>query len=214
MKQKRNYLAILSALTLAGISLGLVAVAPGAARAEPPGAVVAPGAVRAESLGAVVAPGAARAGIRPGPGLGEPATPDEVRRWDWGVMPDGAGLPAGNGTAKQGKLLYERLCIACHGAGGLGNSGDQLAGAQMSLTSEWPEKTIGNYWPYATTLFDFIRRSKPMDRPGSLSAAEVYALAAYLLYLNGIIAEEQPLDADALAKIRMPNRDGFIEALE
>ncbi len=129
-------------------------------------------------------------------------------------MPDGAGLPAGNGTAKQGQPLYEQLCIACHGAGGLGNSGDQLAGAQMSLTSEWPEKTIGNYWPYATTLFDFIRRSKPMDRPGSLSAAEVYALAAYLLYLNGIIAEEQPLDAAALAKIRMPNRDGFIEALE
>ena len=129
-------------------------------------------------------------------------------------MPDGAGLPAGNGTAKQGKLLYERLCIACHGAGGLGNSGDQLAGAQMSLTSEWPEKTIGNYWPYATTLFDFIRRSKPMGRPGSLSATEVYALAAYLLYLNGIIAEEQPLDAASLAKIRMPNQDGFIEALE
>ena len=129
-------------------------------------------------------------------------------------MPDGAGLPAGSGTAKQGQPLYEQLCIACHGAGGLGNSGDQLAGAQMSLTSEWPEKTIGNYWPYATTLFDFIRRSKPMDRPGSLSAAEVYALAAYLLYLNGIIAEEQPLDAAALAKIRMPNRDGFIEARE
>ena len=200
MKPKRNYLAILSALTLAGISLGLVAVAPGAAGAEPPGAGVAPEADRAE--------------VRPGPGLGEPATPDEVRRWDWGVMPDGAGLPAGNGTAKQGQLLYERLCIACHGAGGLGNSGDQLAGAQMSLTSEWPEKTIGNYWPYATTLFDFIRRSKPMDRPGSLSAAEVYALAAYLLYLNGLIAEEQPLDAAALAKIRMPNRDGFIEAME
>lgn len=200
MKPKRNYLAILLALTLAGISLGLVAVAPGAACAEAPGAVVAPGAVRAE--------------IRPGPGLGEPATPDEIRRWDWGVMPDGAGLPAGSGTAKQGQPLYEQLCIACHGAGGLGNSGDQLAGAQMSLTSEWPEKTIGNYWPYATTLFDFIRRSKPMDRPGSLSAAEVYALAAYLLYLNGIIAEEQPLDADALAKIRMPNRDGFIEARE
>lgn len=200
MKPKRNYLAILSALTLAGISLGLVAVASGTARAESPGAVVAPGAARTE--------------IRPGPGLGEPATPDEVRRWDWGVMPDGAGLPAGSGTAKQGQPLYEQLCIACHGAGALGNSGDQLAGAQMSLTSEWPEKTIGNYWPYATTLFDFIRRSKPMDRPGSLSAAEVYALAAYLLYLNGIIAEEQPLDAAALAKIRMPNRDGFIEALE
>ena len=200
MKPKRNYLAILSALTLAGISLGLVAVAPEAARAEP--------------SEAAVAPETARAGIRPGPGLGEPAAPDEIRRWDWGVMPDGAGLPAGSGTAKQGQPLYEQLCIACHGAGGLGNSGDQLAGAQMSLTSEWPEKTIGNYWPYATTLFDFIRRSKPMDRPGSLSAAEVYALAAYLLYLNGIIAAEQPLDAAALAKIRMPNRDGFIEALE
>ena len=214
MKPKRNYLAILSALTLAGISLGLVALASGAARAESPGAGVAPEAARTEMPEVAVAPEVARADIRPGPGLGEPAAPDEIRRWDWGVMPDGAGLPAGSGTAKQGQPLYEQLCIACHGAGGLGNSGDQLAGAQMSLTSEWPEKTIGNYWPYATTLFDFIRRSKPMDRPGSLSADEVYALAAYLLYLNGIIAAEQPLDADALAKIRMPNRDGFIEVLE
>ena len=152
--------------------------------------------------------------IRLGPGLGEPVDNRAVSSLDWGIMPDGAGLPQGSGTAEQGRLVYEKFCVSCHGPGGLGDSGDQLAGAQMQLTDEWPEKTIGNYWPYAPTLFDFIRRSKPMMQPGSLTDSEVYAVTAYLLYLNEIIAEEQEMNADTLADIKMPNRDGFIQVLD
>ena len=146
-----------------------------------------------------------------GPQLGRPADPKAIAAWDIGVMPDGEGLPAGSGNAEEGKPLYEEQCLSCHGKDGLGDSGDQLAGARMGLTSEYPEKTIGNYWPYATTLFDFIRRAKPMDRPGSLDNDQVYALTAYLLYLNGIIGEADRMDAQSLPKIRMPNRDGFID---
>ena len=152
--------------------------------------------------------------LQTGPGLGEPADDRVVSDQDWGIMPDGAGLPEGSGTAEQGRFIYEKFCVSCHGPGGLGDSGDQLAGAQMQLTDEWPEKTIGNYWPYAPTLFDFIRRSKPMMQPGSLTGAEVYALTAYLLYLNEIIAEDREMNADTLANVRMPNRDGFIPILD
>ena len=152
--------------------------------------------------------------IRPGPGLGEPADSRAVSSLDWGIMPDGAGLPQGSGTAEQGRVIYEKFCVSCHGPGGLGDSGDQLAGAQMQLTDEWPEKTIGNFWPYAPTLFDFIRRSKPMMQPGNLTDAEVYALTAYLLYLNEIIAADQEMNADTLADVKMPNRDGFIQILD
>ena len=152
--------------------------------------------------------------LRPGPKLGEPADRRAVSSRDWGVMPDGAGLPKGSGTAEQGRVIYDRLCVSCHGPGGLGDSGDQLAGAQMQLTDEWPEKTIGTFWPYAPTLFDFIRRSKPMMQPGSLSDSEVYALTAYLLYLNKIIPEDQEMNADTLVDVKMPNRDGFIRVLD
>ena len=150
----------------------------------------------------------------PGPDLGEPADSRAVSSHDWGIMPDGAGLPEGSGTAEQGRVIYDRLCLSCHGPGGLGDSGDQLAGAQMQLTDEWPEKTIGTFWPYAPTLFDFIRRSKPMMQPGNLTDSEVYALTAYLLYLNEIIPEDQEMNAATLAGVKMPNRDGFIQILD
>ena len=152
--------------------------------------------------------------IRPGPGLGEPADSRAVSSLDWGIMPDGAGLPQGSGTAEQGRVIYEKFCVSCHGPGGLGDSGDQLAGAQMQLTDEWPEKTIGNFWPYAPTLFDFIRRSKPMMQPGSLTDSEVYALTAYLLFLNEIIPEDREMNASTLADVKMPNRGGFIQILD
>ena len=152
--------------------------------------------------------------VRPGPDLGKPADSRAVSSLDWGIMPDGTGLPAGSGTAAQGRALYDNLCLSCHGPGGLGDSADQLAGAQMQLTDEWPEKTIGSYWPYAPTLFDFIRRSKPMLRPGSLSDSEVYALTAYLLHLNEIIPADQEIDATTLAGVKMPNREGFIQVLD
>ena len=161
------------------------------------------------------------AGINPlyaeapgGPGLGEPAMPGQIAQWDIGIMPDGRGLPAGKGNARQGKPLYDKHCANCHGPAGRGGSADQLAGAQKKLTDEYPELTIGTYWPYATTLFDMIRRSMPMTDPGVLDDNEVYAITAYLLYLNQIIDEDRDMDAGNLPEIAMPNRDGFINIYE
>ena len=148
------------------------------------------------------------------PMLGETASPEAIARRDIGVMPDGTGLPEGSGNVAQGKRVYDTKCIACHGPEGAGGSADQLAGASNALTDDYPEKTIGAYWPYATTLFDLIRRSMPMDAPGSLSDNEVYALTAYLLYLNNIIATDNIMDAITLPKTVMPNRDGFINVYE
>ena len=149
-----------------------------------------------------------------GPRLGTPASKAEITAWDIGIMPDGEGLPPGKGTVGEGKLIYERSCVSCHGPEGLGGSADQLAGASMGLTTEYPEKTIGTYWPYATTLFDMIRRSMPMSAPGSLSDDEVYAVTAYLLFLNGIIKETTVINAGNLATIKMPNRNSFINVYE
>ena len=152
-----------------------------------------------------------RAAPPAGPHLGRPAGAAEIAAWDTDIMPDGRGLPAGAGSVAEGRVLYARHCLRCHGENGVGDSGDQLAGAQMDLTSEWPEKTIGNFWPFAPTLFDFIRRSMPMETPGSLTDDEVYALTAYLLHLNDIVPGNAVLNAGSLAKIRMPNRDGFVD---
>ncbi len=146
-----------------------------------------------------------------GPKLGQHASAEQIDRWRISVMPDGTGLPAGQGNAIQGKNVYSAKCQSCHGPKGEGGSADQLAFARMQLTDEWPEKTIGTYWPYATTLFDFNRRSMPMQAPGSMVDDEVYAVTAYLLFLNGIIGEQDILDAQSLPKIHMPNRDGFID---
>ncbi|NKB38259.1 MAG: c-type cytochrome [Gammaproteobacteria bacterium] len=149
-----------------------------------------------------------------GPKLGRAASAEEIARWEISVMPDGKGLPEGKGTVAEGESVYMSKCLSCHGPKGEGASADQLAFAQMELTDDWPEKTIGSYWPYATTLFDFNRRSMPMQAPGSLTDEETYAVTAYLLYLNGIISENEVMDADSLAKVRMPNRFGFIDVYE
>jgi cytochrome c len=145
-----------------------------------------------------------------GPDLGQPATAAEIAVWDMDVGIDGTGLPPGEGTVEGGQALYETHCEACHGPEGIGGSADELAGSDEPLDSDWPDKTIGTYWPYATTLFDFIRRSKPMNRPGTLSDDQVYALTAYLLYLNDIILEDARMSAVTLPAVVMPNRDGFI----
>lgn len=145
-----------------------------------------------------------------GPNLGQPASKKEIVQWDIGIMPDGEGLPKGSGTAKQGRSVYEIHCVSCHGPEGSGGTADQLAGAKMALTSEYPEQTIGTYWPYATTLFDMTRRSMPMQNSGTLSNDEVYAVTAYLLYLNKIIGENDVMNSKSLPKVKMPNRDGFI----
>jgi mono/diheme cytochrome c family protein len=146
-----------------------------------------------------------------GPGLGSGVSSEEIAAWDTSVFPDGEGLPRGEGSVKNGEVLYKSKCITCHGENGLGTTtGAQLAGAQLDLTSEYPEQTIGSYWPYATTVFDVIRRSMPMTAPGSLSDNEVYALTAYLLFLNNIIDEYGVMNASKLPKVKMPNEDGFI----
>lgn len=145
-----------------------------------------------------------------GPKLGKHASSDQISAWQISVKPDGSGLPAGQGTVYEGGIIYKEKCQSCHGPSGQGASADQLAGASMNLTDEWPEKTIGSYWPFATTLFDFNRRSMPMQAPGSLSDNEVYAVTAYLLFLNGIIKEKEVMNAKSLMKVRMPNHDGFI----
>lgn len=152
--------------------------------------------------------------IQDGPRLGHAVSPEDIVKWDISVFPDGEGLPEGEGSVVEGEKIYQQKCIACHGENGLGATADQLAGAQMKLTSEYPEQTIGSYWPYATTLFDVVRRSMPMTAPGSLTNNETYAITGYLLYLNNLIAKDDVMNASSLAKIKMPNEDGFINIYE
>ncbi len=149
-----------------------------------------------------------------GPNLGKPASHAVVNRWNRDVFPNGEGLPEGAGTAKAGKRIYEQQCLSCHGIEGTGGSADELAGAQHTLTDDPPDKIIGNYWPYATTIFDFIRRSMPLQAPGSLSSDEVYAVTAYLLVLNGIIGKDQVINKTTLPQVKMPNRAGFINSFK
>ena len=144
------------------------------------------------------------------PALGAPASDDELARVDFTIMPDGNGLPDGSGNAVAGAEIYRQYCLACHGEGGTGGINDVLVGGHGSLVTERPLKTIGSYWPYATTLFDYIRRAMPYQSPGVLSDSEIYSLTAYLLYLNGILGEDVELSSGALPGIEMPNRDNFV----
>ncbi|HVY04394.1 MAG TPA: cytochrome c [Burkholderiales bacterium] len=143
-------------------------------------------------------------------GLGRAATAEEIRAWDIDVRADGAGLPPGQGSVAQGTLVFAQKCAACHGNRGQGGPMDKLTGGNASLASPIPIKTIGSYWPYATTLFDYVRRAMPFNAPQSLSSDETYAVVAYVLHLNGIVAGDATLDANSLPAIAMPNRDGFI----
>jgi cytochrome c len=154
----------------------------------------------------------AAAGAQEGPGLGVPATPEQVAGWDISIAPDGAGLPPGSGTAAAGKAVYEAKCLACHGAEGAGQPNDRLVGGEGTLREAAPIRTIGSYWPYATTVFDYIRRAMPYVTPHTLSADETYAVTAYLLALNGVIGEGDVMDATTLPRVVMPNRDGFDSA--
>lgn len=142
--------------------------------------------------------------------FGRPATPDEIARWDIDVRPDGKGLPPGSGTVAHGKEVFADNCAACHNDNGVGGIKDRLVGGQGTLASDTPVKTVGSFWPYATTLFDYIHRAMPYQAPGSLSNDDTYAVAAYILHLNGILPADGKLDRDSLPKIRMPNRDGFV----
>ena len=149
-------------------------------------------------------------GARLTPQLGKVATPEDVAAWNISIFPDGTGLPNGRGAAAEGKPLFAQQCASCHGDEGIGGTGGELAGGNYPLNSESPDKNIGQYWPFATTIFDFTRRAMPMNAPGSLSANQVYALTAYLLFRNGIIGAEDEMNAVSLPKITMPNRNGFI----
>jgi mono/diheme cytochrome c family protein len=145
------------------------------------------------------------------PNLGKAAGPEEIASWDVSIGPDGAGLPAGSGTSQQGEQVYLAKCIACHGEKGSGKPNDQLVGGQGSLQpGQAPIKTVGSFWPYATTVFDYVRRAMPLNEPQSLSDDEVYAVVAYILRLNGVIGENDTMDAQTLPTVRMPNRDGFV----
>jgi S-disulfanyl-L-cysteine oxidoreductase SoxD len=146
-----------------------------------------------------------------GPRLGQPIAPADLAPWDISVGPVGAGLPPGRGTAAQGEAVYAAKCQACHGEKGAGRPNDRLVGGADTLASDRPAvKTVGSYWPYATTLFDYVRRAMPWSETKSLTNDEVYAVSAYLLQINGIIGADDVLDAQSLPKVKMPNRDGFI----
>ncbi len=145
------------------------------------------------------------------PALGHLATLGEIAVWDISIGPDGAGLPPGSGSPRQGEAVYVEKCLACHGEKGSGKPNDQLVGGLGTLTGDQPAvKTVGSFWPYPTTLFDYVRRAMPANAPRSLTNDEVYAVCAYILQLNGIIGESAVMNAQTLAKVQMPNRDGFV----
>ncbi|MFK7977398.1 MAG: c-type cytochrome [Halioglobus sp.] len=145
------------------------------------------------------------ASVCAGPQLGQPIKPEEWAAWDIDVSPDGAGLPSGAGIAEQGAVVYQRDCQACHGDMASGGLNVALAGRGPAIRN----RTVGNYWPFATTLFDYIRRAMPLNQPQSLSSDDTYAVTAYLLFLNSIIPEDLVLDAASLPQIVMPNRESF-----
>lgn len=145
-----------------------------------------------------------------GPGLGRPAQAAAVTAADISIGPDGAGLPPGSGDVARGARVYAEKCQSCHGADGAGAPNDRLTGGIGSLATPRPVKTVASYWPYATTLFDYVRRAMPLQAPQSLSDDEVYAVVAYLLSVDGIVPRDAVMDARSLPGVRMPNRDGFI----
>jgi len=144
------------------------------------------------------------------PSHGVAVSAAEIARWDISIPPNGAGLPGGGGDAKQGEAVYVAQCLACHGPKGVGKPADPLVGGAGSLATGKPMRTVGSYWPYATTLFDYTRRAMPLNKPLSLTNDEVYAVTAYVLYLNGIIGENAQMNAQTLPQVKMPNRDGFV----
>jgi cytochrome c len=143
-------------------------------------------------------------------GIGSAATEEEIAGWDIDIRPDGKGLPAGSGSVEDGEMMYEEKCASCHGSFGEGvGRYPVLAGGAGTLTHDRPDRTVGSYWPYASTLWDYVHRAMPFPQPQSLSDDEVYAITAYVLYLNDLVEDDFVLTADNLASIEMPNKDGF-----
>lgn len=144
--------------------------------------------------------------------LGTPVTETQLENFDLIAQPDGSGYPEGGGTAVQGKVVFERRCAACHGIEGEGTSAlTRLVGGDMQ-SEERPIRTVGSYWPHASTLFDYVQRAMPADAPKSLSSSEVYQVIAYILNMNGIINNSLVLNKETLMQVEMPNKDGFIDS--
>ena len=154
--------------------------------------------------------GATPALAQGGYGIGRAATPAEIAGWNIDVDGRGDNLPPGSGSVSHGGEVFDQQCAVCHGATGEGGVGDRLVGGQGTLTTAEPVRTVGSYWPYAPTLFDYIRRAMPQNAPQSLSNEDVYAVSAYILHLNGLLPADATLDAKALSAIRMPNRNRFV----
>ena len=147
-----------------------------------------------------------------GPELGVEISPEDLAPWDISIETDGSGLPPGSGDVSTGEAVYVANCLACHGEEGAGQPNDRLVGGHGTLNNLNQVRTIGSFWPHASTVFDYVRRSMPFTAPQSLTNDEVYALTAYLLYMNGIIEKDEVMNARTLAEVRMPNRDGFVLA--
>lgn len=142
-------------------------------------------------------------------GFGSPADEARIALWDIDVRPDGAGLPPGGGTVEAGARVYREQCATCHGPTGAEGPNDRLVGTEP--WERWPRgRAVGNYWPYATTLYDYVRKAMPQSSPGSLTPDQVYAVIAYVLYLNGIVGEQAVMDAQTLPAVEMPARDRFV----
>lgn len=160
-------------------------------------------------------PGSAHPGEPAVLGFGRPATADEIKAWDIAVSPDGTGLPSGSGTARQGAALFRQKCAACHGPTGTEGPAERLVGREPRQGFPFGRdpalvKTVGNYWPYATTLYDYIHRAMPLNAPGSLQPDEVYRAVAYLLWRNEIISDTLVLNAQTLPRVVMPARNRFV----
>jgi S-disulfanyl-L-cysteine oxidoreductase SoxD len=165
--------------------------------------------MRKLALGAVLVFAAASAALADGPNLGKPLSQADLAPWDINILPDGTNLPPGGGKASDGAKIFAEKCALCHGDGGKGGIAGQLVGGPPKASLDGG-KTIANFWPAATTLFDFIRRAMPYNAPRSLTDQEVYALTAYLLSANKLIGENDEVNATSLPKVQMPNRDNFI----
>jgi mono/diheme cytochrome c family protein len=162
-------------------------------------------------LMALAACGAALAQTPAYSNVGRTPSKEEIQAWDISIGPEGKELPPGSGTAKEGAGIYAKKCAACHGPTAEGSPlAPRLLGGKGTLNTLYPVRTIGSYWPFATTVWDYIHRAMPPNQGGSLSADELYALTAFVLYRNDIIKESDVIDAKSLPKVQMPNRDGFI----
>ena len=173
------------------------------------------GGARAQTPSRSVAASPKQSPLPPRLGIGRAATPAEIAAWDIDIMPDGTGLPPGRGTPWEGATIFASRCAGCHGKTGKEGPNDVLVGREprdgfpFSQDPTLPH-TIGNYWPYATTVFDYVRRAMPPDAPGSLTDTEVYSLTAFLLHANELIPEDAIIDATTLPKVAMPARDRFV----